>query len=203
MNIEQLSTDKLKVFLSSFDLDKFELDYMSISTDSPGTRSMLKEILLEAKQKTGFSVKNCKLLVEVLPGKNEGCILYLTKMLCGNVPARKKKNQSSDCAEMKLCSYILSCSCLDDTIGAISCFSRYPDIRLSDSSLYDLDGKYFLMFSPLSQDADKTRFLSLLAMLSEFGETERSSPVFEAMLSEHGKPIARTSAVENFNRYFH
>ena len=201
MNIEQLGPDNIKVDLRPVDLDRYDLDYLSISTDSPGTKLMLKDILYEAGELTGFSTKNCKLLIDVIPGKRDGCILYLTK-IPKEQNMRKKIITLEPEIEKPGNSYILSCNCIDDTINAINRFAFYPDISLAKSSLYNLCGKYYLTFSPTRFGLDKARLCSLLAALSEYGETQPATPIREAMLCEHGSTIKENRAIESFMRYF-
>jgi adapter protein MecA 1/2 len=200
MNIEILSQDKLRVDLNCSDLDKYDLDYLSISTESPGTRRMLKDILLEAGEAAGFSTKNCKLLIEVMPGKTDGCVLYLTKMPIRESRRRRVREPESHNAGSI---YILSCGNIEDAIGAINCFAHYPDIPLRKSSLYNFQGRYLLTFAPVRFGLDSDRITSLLASLSEYGETGKSSPVKEAVYAEHGCTINDGRAVESFMRYFH
>ena len=199
MNIESLSSDKLKVNLSSADLDRYDLDYMSISTDSPGTKRMLKDILFEAEELSGFTAKNCRLLIEVLPGKSDGCVLVLTRMPKEN----GKKLRSCMMLPGKAGSYILSCMSIDDTINAVNRFARYPDIPLVNSSLYNFNGRYHLTFTPVAMGLDKTRLCALLADLSEYGDASQTSPVQEAMIAEHGSAIRNTRAIESILRFFH
>lgn len=204
MNIEQLNPEKLKIVLSCDDLKKYKLDYLSISTESVATKLLVTDILIDAKNMAGFTAKNSKLLIEVLPGKNKGCILLLTKMPL-SVQHKSKINEqalnlSALLQEQNV--YILSCNCLDDTIDAISCFSNYPDIPLSKSALYDFNGQYHLIFSPIYYGTDKQRLCSLLSILSEYGKTQKTDPIHEAVLTEHGNPISGNRAVENILRFF-
>jgi len=200
MNIEIISQDKLKVDLSLNDLDKYDLDYLSISTESPGTKRMLKDIQFEAGEVSGFSTKNCKLLIEVLPGKADGCVLYLTKMPARE--SRKRRLRVPGNYNTAASTYILTCGCVEDVIDAINCFTGYPDIPLKKSSLYNLSEKYLLTFTPVRFGLDSGRLSSLLASLSEYGRTEKSTPVKEAVLAEHGSTIKDGRAVESFIRYF-
>jgi adapter protein MecA 1/2 len=199
MNIQQLGPDRLRILLDPKDLDKYDLDYYSISKESPGTKRLLKEILSQA-QKSGFNAYRCKILIEVLPGKNSGCILYLTKSPFEK-PAQRSHSNCGDRAERE--GYILSCRSLEDTIEAIGHFSNYPDLPVKQSSLYSFDGGYYLIFTPVSLGLDRDRLVSLLAALSEYGDTENCTPVREAMLKEHGSSILESRAIENFIRYFH
>lgn len=217
MNIEQIGSDRLKVFLNAVDLDKYALDYMSISKDSPGTKSMLRDILHRARQLSGFSLKNAKLFIEVVPGKNDGCVLYLTKLIqtaeyrlhtgenklpADGCPYSSQPDAAGD-AEKAHSGYILSCGSLEDTIGAINCFGSFPDVPLMSSSLYNHEESYQLAFSPVRFGLDQKRLSALIASLSEYGEMGKSSPLKEAMLAEHGKAILNERAVENFMLYFH
>lgn len=201
MNIEKLSPDKLRVTLEGTELDRYDLDYISISNESPGTQRMLKDILLAAFSSVGFSTKGSRLLIEVLPGKNEGCVLYLTKMeepngrAGGDAPAPRRAKASHG-------GYLLACHTLEDLIGAVGRFAEYPDIPLNRSSLYRLDGEYHLAFSPVHFGLDHSRMRALLAELSEYGQAEEATPLREAVLAEHGSTIQQNRAVEQFIRYF-
>lgn len=198
MDIQQISPDRLRVVLDLSDLDKYNLDYLSISKDSPGTKKMLREILTQAARQAHFISKNSKLVIEVLPGKNSGCILYLTRT---PQPGRVLSKMSYE-SNVHSGDYILSCENLDDIIGAINHFADYPDVPVMKSSLYSLNTTYYLIFSPVSFGLDPVRFSALLADLSEYGKTVKATPVREAMLCEHGAHIADRHAVESFIRYF-
>jgi adapter protein MecA 1/2 len=206
MNIEQLSPEKLRIVLSCDDLQKYNLDYISISSESAATKLLITDILIDAKNMAGFSAKNSKLIIEVLPDKRDGCILYLTKIPI-NVQSkyRIKANQKSINLSALLKDqndYILSCNCLDDTINAINCFANFPDIPLSKSALFDFNGQYHLIFSPVYVGTDKQRLSTLLGILSEYGQTQKTNPLHEALLTEHGNSILMSRAVENIMRYF-
>lgn len=199
MNIQQLSSDKLRIQLDSTDLDKYDLDYYSINKESPGTKRLLKEILALA-QKSGFNAFRCKILIEVLPGKNSGCVLYLTKM---PYSAASKTYRRSTGTGKTNNGYILCCECLEDAIEALGHFKDYPDIPIKSSSLYFLNDKYYLVFTPVALGLDRERLVSLLAALSEYGETESITPVRNAVFAEHGEVILKERAVESFIRYFY
>lgn len=199
MDIEPIGSDKLRVSLSSADLDHYDLDYGSISSESPGTRRMLRDILSEAGETNGFSSRDCRLLIEVLPGKENGCVLYLTRRpKPAGRPARAARAPRKANGR-----YILSCLNIDDTIEAILRFRRYPDIALVNSSLYNFGGKYHLTFTPVGLGLDRTRLSALLADLSEYGDTSQTTPAREAVLAEHGSTIRGSRAVESFIRFFH
>ena len=212
MNIQQIGPDRLRILLDTKDLDKYDLDYFSISKESPGTKRLLKEILSQAK-KSGFDAYRCKILIEVLPGKGSNCILYLTKSPFDKSSAldmasteKSSFSQHSNKRQSILTQYsgyILSCSCLEDVISAIGHFADYTDLPIKRSSLYNFDDKYCLVFSPVSLGLDRDRLVSLLAALSEYGEAESCTPIREAMLAEHGNVILKVRAVESFIRYFH
>ncbi len=199
MNIEKLSPDKLRVTLESAELDRYDLDYISISNESPGTRRMLKDILVAALSSVGFSAKGSRLLVEVLPGKNEGCVLYVTKL--NAEPARRGTSETPP-RRAAAKGYLLACDTLEDIIGATGRFASYPDIPLRRSSLYEMNGRYLLLFFPVRFGMSGGRFNALLAEISEYGKTGEAGPLREAVMAEHGKLIQKERAVEQFIRYF-
>lgn len=196
MNIEKLSPDKLRVTIGNAELDRYDLDYISISNESPGTRRMLGDILKAAQNSVGFSTKGCRLFVEVVPGRDDGCVLYVTRV----APAEKPRGIAPRAPVRE--GYILFCQTLEDTIGAVRRFRGYPDVLLRRSALYEMNGSYALSFNPVRFGMDDARFSALLLELSEFGRTAAASPVGEAMMAEHGRVIAHERAVEQFMRYF-
>ena len=198
MNIQQLGPDRLRVLLGPDDLDKYNLDYYSISKESPGTKLLLNEILTQARKK-GFYTIHSKILIEVLPGKNSGCVLYITK----SPAAKSVQFPSDDSKPTQYTGYILSCDSLEDTIEAISHFADYPDIPMKRSSLYNFNNQYQLVFLPVLLGLDNNRLVSLLTALSEYGKTENCTKIHEAVLIEHGKIILKARAVDNFLLYFH
>ena len=196
MNIEKLSSDKLRVTIGNAELDRYDLDYISISNESPGTRRMLGDILKAAQSSVGFSTKNCRLLVEVVPGRDDGCVLYVTRV----AGAEKPPHAAARPAVRE--GYLLFCETLEDAIGAVHRFGGYPDVLLRRSTLYEWKGHYALSFAPVRFGMDDARFSALLLELSEFGRAAAASPVTEAMMAEHGRVIVRERAVEQFMRYF-
>ncbi len=197
MNIEKISPDKLRVTLDSAELDRYNLDYISISAQSPATKRMLKDILAKALTLEGFSAKGSQLLVEVVPGKDKGCILYLTKA------AMVPEQEDIHTVAQKEKSILLSCALLEDILDAVNRFADFPEILLKKSALYYLRDQYFLLFSPVWLGMDKNRFRSLLAQLSEYGKITETDAITEAMLLEHGKAIKEEHAVEQIMLYFH
>lgn len=200
MNIQQLGPDRLRIQLDPKDLDQYDLDYYSINKDSQGTKRLVNAILSQAR-KNGFNTYHSKLVIEVLPGKNSGCILYITKS-----PFEKASNHSIESENNNMSQYsgyILSCDSLEDAIEAIEHFANYPDLPIQRSALYNYDGKYHLIFVPVLLGLNRNRLVSLLAALSEYGNAKSCTTVHEAMLAEHGNPIVKSRAVENFIRYFH
>lgn len=197
MNIQKVGRDRLRIQLDPQDLDRYDLDYYSISKESPGTKRLLKEILSEA-ERSGFNTQSCKLLLEVLPGKNNGCVIYITKSRCST--ERKMLNNEKPTPKN---SYVFSCGDLEDSICAIGHFADFPDIPIQSSALYCFDKKYYLIFIPVPVGLNRDRFAALLAALSEYGNAESCSAIREAMLNEHGTVILKTRAIENFIRYFH
>lgn len=159
---------------------------------------MLRDILTEASSSVGFSTQGSRLLIEVLPGKNEGCVLYLTKVEAEAEQATASRFRPGRAHG----GFQLVCGGLEDVISAVGRFSFYPDIPLRKSALYRLDGRYYLVFCPVRFGLDKARFNALLAELSEYGKAEESTPVQEAVLAEHGNVIQPKHAVEQFIRYF-
>ena len=207
MNIERVTPDKLRVVLTSGDLDRYDLDYLSISSDSPATRRMVTDILLRANSSTGFRYRNNRLLIEVVPGRNNGCVLYLTSSRREGSEERPRrlpaaKKQSAPPPGEGRGVYIAAFAGLEAAIDGIGCFAVFADLPLRRSTLYTQDGEYRLVFAPLLPGLPEARFQALCSRLSEYGSTGPIDAVKEAMLAEHAQVVVAARAVERFLRYF-
>ena len=73
MELLRIGESKLKVTLSSEDMERYSLDGDSMDYDNTETRSAVWQILDEAKHKTGFDAGGEKIFVQVYPARGGGC----------------------------------------------------------------------------------------------------------------------------------
>lgn len=136
MDVELIDKSHLKISLQKSDLQHYNITFESLSYESDRTRGLIKEILIKASNLTGFSYMRCRLLIEVYPDFDSGCIILFTKLRKLNSIKRLKLKAGSR-------SMIF---CFDNADDLMFCIERlYNDRKLyENSSLYLLSGKYYL-----------------------------------------------------------
>ena len=135
------------------------------------------------------------MLIEVFPSPGCGCIIYFTcldkKGTEKNSKLRLKRN--------KVKPYIYDFDSSTDLLDALKAVAKkYSQSEMpAESSLYLIDGKYKLILYPNGEYAKDVIFI-----LGEYGRKTDGSAAAAAYLSEHGKVLAESSAVERIGNLF-
>ena len=79
MELLLITTSRLKIVMTSADMEKYEITCDNLDYDEKGTKNAIRNILDEAKHKVGFDAKGTKVFVQVFPSKGGGCEMYVTK----------------------------------------------------------------------------------------------------------------------------
>lgn len=80
MELIRIGDGKLKVMLSADDMKRYEIDGESLDYEDSGTRRAFREILEEAKSRTGFDSSGDRVFIQVYPSRSGGCEMYVTKL---------------------------------------------------------------------------------------------------------------------------
>ena len=84
--------NRLKITLDSADLTRFGLTYDTIDYEDQKTKDMLNDLLMGAEKMVGFSLNKQKLIIEVFPAPEDGCIIYFTLTESTDVKRVRLKN---------------------------------------------------------------------------------------------------------------
>ena len=164
MQIKKINNNKLKVILSSNDLNKKNIDVDSFLSNSIESQDLFFEILDLAEEEYDFNIENNKAIVETISLDNNIFVLTITKL---------KNNYENIC----------------ENISKIYCFENIDDI-FNIYSFLDKDNTYIYEFSNsyylLVNNAD----CNVYKILSEYSIPINNSKSLEAILIEHGKKIA-------------
>lgn len=131
MNIELQSPERLVLQLSHSDLTALGLTYHSISYTSETSRAVLRHLLSDAAEQTGFDVNSGKLLIEVFPAPNMGCTIRFTRF--GHKRLRRLQAPEG----------VYEFATAD---AMLSCMEQLYKAGASGGSLYGKDGRYRLIF---------------------------------------------------------
>ncbi len=80
MELLLISENKIKISLTKADLDGYSITSDDIDYDNTETRRVFWTLLDEAKRKTGFDAAKCRIFIQIYPGRDGGCELYVSKI---------------------------------------------------------------------------------------------------------------------------
>ena len=163
MQIRKINNNKLKVILSSNDLDKKNIDVDSFLANSIESQDLFFEILDLAEEEYDFNIENNKAVVETISLDNNIFVLTITKI--------------KNCFEN---------SCLKPS--TIYCFESIDDIfnihSLIDKEstyIYEFSGNYYLLINSANSNIEN--------ILTEYSEPIKNSNILEPILIEHGRKL--------------
>lgn len=79
MDLIKISDTKLKIMLTSSDMTQYDLHNDHISIADIHVRNVLRRLLEKAKEQTGFDGDMTRLYVQMYPGADGGCELFISK----------------------------------------------------------------------------------------------------------------------------
>ena len=163
MQIKKINNNKLKVILSSNDLNKKNVDIDSFLSNSIESQDLFFEILDLAEEKYDFNIENNKAIVETVSLDNNLFVLTITKL---------KNDLTTTYSNLSKLYYFEN---IDDFFNIYNYLNNY------NFSLYKFLSNYFLVIHNIDN------FLNNL--LSEYSISLEKSEHLESILLEHGKII--------------
>ena len=208
MELIIINENKLKIMLSSDDMEKYGLKNEDIDYSFSGARAALKSILSDARIKTGFDTEgeNDRIFIQLYPSVEGGCEMFVTKidLVCPKIieedtslmPAYKEQSivplkPSKKVAPIKRTTLTY---CFD-MIEWVSCACRELKRRQfsGESALFcDNLGRYYLLISSTLTDDRKNEPSTFLSEFATLENTEHA----RLYLYENGKCICPSDAVE-------
>ena len=80
MELLLISQNKLKIMMTSQDMENYELNISGPVREDFRSRRAFRNILAEAKQRTGFDALGEKIYIQLYPSKCGGCEMFVTKL---------------------------------------------------------------------------------------------------------------------------
>ncbi len=206
MDLIKISDSKLKIMLTSSDMTYYDLHNDSISFADAHVRRVLRRLLSDAREQTGFDGDMTRLYVQMYPCADGGCELFISKpeeseAACDhgqNLPAPTRcvpvlQNRALRTTErhgLDMCAY--SFSNLKDLLS--SCRRLHSVGFPGKSTLYtDQKQTYYLIlrdFSPPSLYAPDE-----YCFLGEYGVRENAR-IIQTYIGEYGMLICEDNAVQ-------
>ena len=172
--IEMIDDRHLKVELDNYDMSLMNIKRGSFALRDENAGRVLKIILRNAYEQTGFDIFHTKLTVEVFPTIDNGCLILFTRNNAKRFKAETIKKRNV---------YRFS-----DINSLLDCLNAlYGSKNAPFGSIYEFNGKYYLCLSKNFKICK-----AALLVFSEFSAVpDKISPLF---LSEHGTLICKKIA---------
>ena len=187
MDLLLISENKIKISLTKEDLDRYHITADGIDYDNTETRRVFWTLLDEAKRKTGFDAAKNRIFIQIYPGKDGSCELYVSKVSC---PERDYADTSNVLrglgrwrrAEDRRLVYLF-----DEMESLISVCKRLKSVGYSHRVSAYSEGKdrFFL-----SLDSDEGE----LTFIEEYGRAQCSKGIY-FYIKEHCRCICDGDAV--------
>lgn len=177
LNIKEIGDEKIVVSLSKDDLKNLDITYDEMDYSNIETRRVIWTILDEAQINLGKSIDmGGKMLIEVCPDENGGCIMYFTVMHQFDGKQGKKLIMKKDAEPLLL-----------ELFDENSFIDVFYILKNEKESVVSFDGcryknKYYYIIQPKVASS-----VYLTYMLSEYGDIEIALKEDTALLFEFGE----------------
>ncbi len=185
MELLIISENKIKISLSKNDLDSYNISSESIDYDTTETRRVVWSLLDDVKKQIGFDAAKSRIFVQLYPGRDGGCEMYVSKLGLGVDIALKNENSTPQKTKIEAVSreyYIFDGINEVLAVCKMLCSQGYS----GHSDAYaDEDGRFIL-----AAEVGTERMM----FVSEFG-ARQSSDTVELYIREHCRAVCKDNAV--------
>ena len=217
MKFKKVNENKIMIMLSGAELESRNIDIANIKNNSVAYQKLFWDMMEKAQAELGFDATGRQLMVETMPDKNGNVIITITKSGTAKTPtaaierlvsellgneflgniAEEIAVQSINENEQEFANEVIIFEDIEHIIG----FSKsLPVINNVFSSLYDFDGKYYLVLRRTKKN-NKT-VSNLLEAAMEFEGVTGESYLLYAMLEERGNKIIKSKAIKTLAEKF-
>jgi adapter protein MecA 1/2 len=199
MRVERLNQDKVRIFLTFDDLTERGIQKDDMWRDIPKVHELFNEMMDQAYSEVGFEVSG-PVAVEVFALPAQGMVVIVTKGKHNeDLKEDSYGDQDEDLFELEVTleesDFIVYR--FNDFEYLIRAAKTIHPFLTEGGTLFHYRDQYYLFLNPL--DMEERQYATLIAILSEFGEASTTTPY---VLSEYGKKIIETDAVNTLIQYF-
>ncbi len=176
MKIESNGEEKITVILSQTDMSDLDITYDEMDYSNIETRRVIWTILDKARKALGKSVDtDGKLLIEVAPAEDGGCILHFTNSPITDYKGKKRLIMKKDAEPILFCPW--------DDNSFIDCLKILPMLKdfIKASEPYRYKNCFYIIIRPKLTFSEK-----ILHILCEFGNANISTEWEISKIYEYG-----------------
>lgn len=209
MKFEKVNDDKIKITLSTADLEANDMDFHSFMSNSDESHSLFLTVLDKAERDYGFSTDNYQLKVETLALDDGNFILTITrskdsKYLDYENSTKRKFKVSRKVPGDLSASLIYKFNTFEDfcDFAEFLSVSSLPNVdKISKTSmLYSYNNFYYLVFNDINVKYPNLKVI--YSSITEFGTYINYSEPFVAKLHECGTLVIKNHAIKVCSKYF-
>lgn len=189
MTMNKIDETRLIIALADEDMQAFDLQFDQFLWSDSKSRHVIKELLLKAKEETGFSVNNRRLMIEALP-RDSGCLIMFT--ILSDADQKHRKIYKIKIKDQTL---IYKFPDSESLLCAIERVAARKN-KIKDSCVLEYNDAYYMVLR-----AGDGLSLSESAILSEYAKLTGRSKFAFAKIEEHGNIICQNKAIETISRY--
>ncbi|NDI34326.1 genetic competence negative regulator [Chengkuizengella sediminis] len=199
MKMERLSTDKIRIFLTFEDLTERGIQKEDMWREIPKVRELFNDMMEQAYSELGFEASG-PLAVEVITHPAQGMVVIVTKGTLDQEGEFPEYEEEELLYEMEVTleeSHLISYTFQD--FEHVITVSKLLKKFLSEEEgiLYSYEDQWILQID--SEKFDDDLFHTLIALLSEYGET---TSLTQSILEEYGKVIIPEYAIKVIDEHF-
>ncbi|MCL2838085.1 MAG: adaptor protein MecA [Oscillospiraceae bacterium] len=199
MRIERVNSNKIRIFISKEDLREWNVDFNSVTGNTPAAQNMFWSMMERAEREVDFHAEGSQLIVEAVASNIDGFIMQVTKVSdeeAGANAARREKIKNNNYRirrKVKFsngsANYIYKFNNFDDLVEATKQISpRF----LGQSKLYKFGGEFFLHITLGENEPG----VAIDNTLIEYGRKIMYHAISDGFLSEYADVLIENSAVE-------
>lgn len=193
MKFEKLDDNKIKIILTSKDLEKKHIDFHSFMSNSIEAQELFIDMLKAAEKEIGFITNNYNLHIETFATSNRTFIFTITRISQNNI--QKKKNlvyrRKFPKTNKELSIYCFNS--FDDYCNFCNFLSTKPSLYLGNSSLILYDSKYYLILNSIKMNLINSKHF--FTYISEFANLCINSSLLVNIILEHGEKLITYNAI--------
>ena len=186
MKFEKLTDTKIRISISSKDMEKNHLSAENIFSNSADSQKLLDTMIARAEKEIGFKPEDSKLLVEAIVLANNECVFTITKL-----------QEEKICCPINANAFIFRFDEFDDFINLCTFLNNFNFLCLKDISknfsLVYCKNAYYLKFVEIGNSSIVLDYIKTL--FNEFGKDVSCSIGIDGVLNEYGKVIFAKNAI--------
>lgn len=209
MKIEKLTENKIRVIVSSSDLNLKKLDVPLLMKNSLEGHNFFVDMLERAKKEVGFDTDGCKLLIEASSFSEDMLVFTITKYSFSDTKSQTISSSKKLTVKRKNINFykkqaIYNFKDFEEFCGFCQCIYNTTNFDINkfskNISLYLYNNTYYLVVKNINLSYGFAKLFYHTA--SEFSTPLSFSNSFENKLIEYGKPIIKRNAITIGIKYF-